>query len=246
MKYILIVLAVVLFFGSCKKDSPTPMGELELVFSYTVDVPELSGLSFGPDGNTLLTVSDNTNRIYELDMKGNVIRKLDYKGVDLEGVTYNPDENLIAVVDESLREVIFVDYDSGLEIVSYFIDIPYGSLTNGLEGISYDISNKDYHIVNEKQPGMFVVWNPITGLISQSGLQFADDYSGVYTDVENANLWIVSDESKRVYKCNLKAEVKMAYDLDDVKYEGIAIDNDMIYLVNDATSRLNVYRVKGN
>ena len=246
MKYFLIILLAFLFFGSCKKDSQTPMGELELVNSYTVDVPELSGLSFGPDGNTLLTVSDKTNRIYELDMEGVVLRTLEFEGVDLEGVTYNPDENLIAVVDESLRSVTLVDYNSGHDLETYPIDILYGSLTNGLEGISYNISNKDYYIVNEKDYGMLVVWNPLSGLISQSLLQFAADYSGIYTDVESSVLWIVSDESKRVYKCNLNAEVTMTYNLDALKYEGIVIDNDLIYLVNDATSKLNVYRVKND
>jgi len=34
-----------------------PMGTLELIDSYDVDVPEPSGLSFGPDMATLLTVS---------------------------------------------------------------------------------------------------------------------------------------------------------------------------------------------
>ncbi|MCK5079383.1 MAG: SdiA-regulated domain-containing protein, partial [Bacteroidales bacterium] len=93
----IVVILFILFAASCKKDETAdtvievPVGQLELIESYSIDVPEPSGLSFGPDNNTLLTVSDHTNQVYEMDMQGNIIRILDYTGKDLEGVTYNPD-----------------------------------------------------------------------------------------------------------------------------------------------------------
>ena len=66
------VIAFVLFLAvSCQKNETAdpvieiPVGTLELIDSYEVDVPEPSGLSFGPDNETLLTVSDHTNQVYE-------------------------------------------------------------------------------------------------------------------------------------------------------------------------------------
>jgi len=129
-----------------------------------------------------MAVSDKTNRIYELDSEGNVLRVLDFQGVDLEGVTYNPDDNLIAVVKESKREVTLIDYESGISIETYPVDIPYGSDLSGPEGISY----------------------------------------------------------------NINTDVQMIYSLDDLKNEGVVIDNYLVYLVNDATSKLNIYRIKAS
>lgn len=247
-----IIVCVMLLMFSCKDKEPTdpvleyPIGELELVHSYELNVPEPSGLSFGPGGNTLLTVSDNSNQIYELDFEGNILRVLNFNGRDLEGVTYNPDENLIAVVDERDREVTLVDYDSGNKTETFVINISIGSENSGLEGISYNNNSKYYYIVNEINPGILVIWNPDAGIISQDNLKFALDYSGVYVDADQSHLWFVSDESQLVYQCDYSNNVLMAFNLGELKFEGIAIDGDMIYLVNDATARLNIYKIKNN
>ena len=101
MQRVSIIVIVLLLVVSCQKNETsvpvieTPMGTLELIDSYSLDVPEPSGLSFGPDKKTLLTVSDHTNHIYELDLQGKVLRIFEYTGKDLEGVTYNPNEKLV-------------------------------------------------------------------------------------------------------------------------------------------------------
>ncbi len=252
MYRISIIIFVLFFLYSCKDKKPSdpvvdfPIGELELIHSYELNVPEPSGLSFGPGGNTLLTVSDNSNQIYELDFEGNILRVFNFTGRDLEGVTYNPDENLIAVVDERDREVSLVDYESGNKTETFKINIPIGSENSGLEGISYNINNKYYYIVNEINPELLVIWNPVSGIINQENLKFALDYSGVYTDANQSHLWYVSDESQRVYQCDYSNNVLMAFNLGELKFEGIAIDGDMIYLVNDATAKLNIYKIKNN
>ncbi len=38
----------------------------------------------------------------------------------------------------------------------------------------------------------------------------------------------------------------LQFELDKLKYEGIVVVNDTLYLVNDATARLNIYRIKNN
>ncbi len=249
MKRISIIVIVFLIAYSCtEKSTPVPgveipMGELEMTQSFAIDVPEPSGLSFGPDKNTLLTVSDETNQIYELDLLGNVIRVLDYTGSDLEGVTYNPDENLIAVVDERDREVALIDYTSGVTTGVHKIVIPFGSDNSGLEGISYNSNNKYYYILNEINPKLLIIWNPSSGIISEEDLNFAADYSGVFVDTDHSLLWIVSDESKRLFKCDYNASVMLGLNLYDLKYEGVAVDDDQIYLINDASSRLNIYKI---
>jgi uncharacterized protein YjiK len=240
----------VVVLGSCKTgDTQTPapdysQGKLELIGSFQTQVPEPSGLAFGPGMNTLLTVSDNTNQIYELNLKGNIIRVIDYTGRDLEGVTYNPDKNLIAVVDERDREVALIDYESGQMQGVYKINISTGSDNTGLEGISYNSNNKLYYIVNETNPDLLVIWNPESGILSQENLNFAQDYSGIYVDTDQSLLWFVSDQSEQIFKCNYSSKVLMVFDLDRSKYEGLTIDQDLVYVINDASAKLNIYQIK--
>lgn len=252
MKRISIICICLFIAISCtKNDVPVPVievpvGTLELIESYKVDVPEPSGLSFGANKMTLLTVSDHTNQVYELDQEGKVIRILEYEGKDLEGVTYNPVKDLIAIVEEAEREVSLLDYTSGNNMGTYKIIIPFGADNSGLEGISYNSNNGFYYILNEINPDLMVVWNPESGIISEVKLSFASDYSGIYVDVSNSLLWIVSDQSQSLYKCDYNGNALMRFKLDDLKYEGVVVDNDMVYLINDATARLNIYNIKNN
>lgn len=235
---------------SCKTgDTQNPVsgylqGGLERLGSFQTEVPEPSGLAFGPGMNTLLTVSDNTNQVYELNLQGEIIRVIDFTGRDLEGVTYNPDKNLIAVVDERDREVALIHYETGQVEGVYKISISAGSDNAGLEGISYNSNNKLYYIVNETNPDLLIVWSPESGIISQEKLNFAQDYSGVFVDATRSLLWFVSDQSQQIFKCDYNSKVLMVFDLDKSKYEGLAVDQDLLYVINDANARLNIYRIK--
>ncbi len=250
MTRISIIVILILVAASCKKDETAntvievPVGQLELIESYPIDVPEPSGLSFGPDNNTLLTVSDHTNQVYEMDMQGNIIRILDYTGKDLEGVTYNPDKNLIVVAEEADRKLTFIDYSSGSKLETYTLEIPSNSDNNGLEGISYNTNNKLYYVVNETNPDLLISWDVNSGIISEDKLNFASDYSGIFTDPDHSLLWFVSDQSKSLFKCDYNANVLQVFYLDELKYEGIVLDGDIVYLVNDATAKLYYYQIK--
>lgn len=252
MKRISIIGFVLFLAVSCqKKETPgpvveIPVGKLELIESYILDVPEPSGLSFGPQKGTLLTVSDHTNHVYEMDLQGNIIRILDYTGKDLEGVTFNPNKNLVVVAEEADREITFIDYDSGNKLETYKIDISFGSDNSGLEGVSYNLNNKLYYIVNETNPDLMLIWNPASGIISEEKLDFAADYSGIFTDSDHSLLWYVSDQSQSLYKCDYNSNVLLIFNLDELKYEGVVVDGDLVYLVNDATTRLNIYKIKNN
>lgn len=246
-----IILFISIFFTACKKDKPdTPVvevstGSLKLENSYSLDILEPSGLSFGPDKQTLLIVSDNANMVYETDLQGEIIRTLAYVGVDLEGVVYNPDEAIIAVVEERLREIVIIDYDNGNELERFPIDVDNNNDNKGLEGLSYNLNNKAYYIVNEDLPGELIVWNPKYGIIEKTGLSFAEDYSAIFVDFENSLLWIVSDDSQTLYKCDYKANVLMEFILPDTKYEGIVVDIETmkVSFVNDGTAKLDVFKI---
>jgi uncharacterized protein YjiK len=145
-----------------------------------------------------------------------------------------------------LREVILVDYDSGEEVDTFALSVSIVDEESGLEGISYNTNTKNYLIVNEKNPGLSILWNPDSGIINQVGLDFSLDYSGVFIDLNRLNLWYVSDESQAVFQCDTSNKVIAIFSLDSRKYEGILIKGDSLLVVNDATSKLNIYRMTTN
>ena len=128
------------------------------------------------------------------------------------------------------------------------IDVEQGNDNKGLEGLSYNLNNKAYYIVNEDLPGEMIVWTPLYGNINTTQLKFASDYSAIFVDTKNSLLWIVSDESQTVYRCDYKANVLMEYLLPDTKYEGIAVDVDnmILYVVHDGSAKLDVFKIKNN
>ncbi len=89
-----------------------------------------------------------------------------------------------------------------------------------------------------------VIWDPLSGIIGEEKLNFATDYSGIFADSDHSLLWYVSDQSKSLYKCDYNSNVLLTFDLDELKYEGVVIDNDLVYLINDATGKMNIYKIK--
>ncbi len=239
---------------SCTKEKPVvpepsyTVGTLELLNSYDINITEPSGLSYGPENNTFLIVSDNTNNVYETDLTGNVIRELGFVGSDLEGVTYNPIDDIVAVTDEQEREVIFIDYQSGVELSRHSINIDASTDNKGLEGISFNRNNSAYYIVNEGEPGELVVWNTKFGIISETIMSFADDYSSVFVDNNNSFVWFLSDESRALYKCDYNIDVMEVFDLDISKYEGLVVDTEInrVFMVNDKTATLEIFTIVNN
>jgi uncharacterized protein YjiK len=254
VKVVGTIVLLIMFGTACKKNEDTlpadpgntvPTGKLEKLDEFHMNIAEPSGLSFGRTKQSLFTVSDNSNKVYEMDLQGNVIRELAYTGEDLEGITCNPDDNVLAVVEERKREVVFLNYETGAEINRYKINVKEGDSNKGLEGISWNTNNRAYYLLNENNPALMMVWKPDAGIISEVDMNFAYDYSGIYADSENSFLWIVSDESQMLYRCNYNAKVLEKYELNFSKAEGIAVDyeNNRIYVISDKLSKLFVYKM---
>ena len=194
---------------------------------------------------SLLTVSDQTGKVYEISLEGDIIRIMNYTGSDLEGVCFNNEEQIIAVTEERSREVVFLDYPEGNEISRYKINVEIQAENKGLEGISYNSNNNMYYILNEALPGQLLIWNPDLGLIGTEEPDFASDYSGLCVDAPASCLWILSDESALFSKCDYKANPLITFMLTKTKFEGIAVDEDqnLVYLVNDGSSMMDCYKL---
>jgi len=236
MKYLLTILTLsILNFLPMKND-------IKLINVYDIKVKEPSGLSLNLQGDGLLTVSDKTGKIYGITFEGESMGMLDFKGKDLEGITTSPEHGHIYTIQEKGNLIIKLDA-IGREIDTFKLP-KYGKKQNsGIEGITYCSSRESFFLVHEKSPGKLIEWSPSKGVIAENELDFADDYSGICWDPSEDKLWIISDVSGTLVKCNYDGTPIETHTTGITKAEGIAIYTpaNEIYIVSDSDKKLYVF-----
>ncbi|RLD67926.1 MAG: hypothetical protein DRI84_01155 [Bacteroidetes bacterium] len=254
MKLLLLIILSLVIITSCNKDQPLPdnydnssdsaIYSFELINEYLLDIFEPSGLSWALNHEDFIVVDDHTNQAFVIDKKGKDLSQFPYLGNDTEGVTIDEDANEFWIAEEAESKLIQLNA-SGVEMNSYKIDINRSSSKKGLEGLAYDSKNKIFYILNEGEPGLLIKWHVNGGIISQKQLQFAQDYSGIYFDNADQSLWVVSDQSQKLFYCDLNGEVKQSFDLDYQKAEGVVVDqpNNRVYIVSDLEHKLYIYKI---
>ncbi len=246
--FILLILFVFFVFGCAEKKptqtDPPPKEEpkLELISAVDIQVDEPSGLCFSLNKKNLWTVSDKTGKVYKLDFNGNVLKTLSYTGNDLEGVAVDPADSTIWVAEEYLSQIVQLD-TLGNELNR--ITVTGASGNNGLEGITINSANNHFYLLKEQDHGVLIELDEAFNLLQYKRISFAFDYSGIFYESQNQHLWIVSDQSKKVYKCDLDATVLIEYPIDVQKAEGIAVDieNDLVYIVSDSYEKLYLFSI---
>ncbi|MEN8193844.1 MAG: SdiA-regulated domain-containing protein [Bacteroidota bacterium] len=234
---------------SCTEKSPTDIDppeqtepKLELISSFNLQVDEPSGLCFSLDMESLWTVSDNTRKVYKIDLTGKTQKTLSYTGNDLEGVAINPKDSTIWVAEENLSQIVQLD-TLGNELNRITVTGAGGG--SGLEGITINSANNHFILLKEKNPGVLIELDEEFNLLEYKRISFANDYSGIFYESQNQHLWIVSDQNEKVYKCDMEGVVLIEYPIDVDKAEGIAVDinNDLVYVVSDDTEKLYVFEI---
>jgi uncharacterized protein YjiK len=248
---IFLIVIVIIFSSSCDcnctkivttEEDPV----FELINKFSLDIDEPSGLDLALDNMSLWTVSDKRSKIYQINLIGQILQELSVPGTDLEGITLDSDGETMWVVQESLGELLQVD-TNGDEIQRVVIaGVRDGS--GGLEGITLNSINNHLFLLKEKDPSVLLELNTNFETILYKRISTAQDYSGIdYNEIEN-ELWIVSDQEKKVYRYDLSGAVLDSYPINVEKAEGIAFDNvnNLIYIVSDSADSLFVYRLDGN
>ncbi len=224
---------------SCDKETTTT-SQLELLSTYSIDVPEPSGLTINSAGNILYTVSDHTNKVYKLSTSGLVLQVFDFTGNDLEGVCSYTDGKLL-IAEERTKNIIELTTATGV-YSTHNMDYDNDETNAGIEGITYNPTTQNIYFLNEKNPDKLFKLNTSFSIISSYDLDFANDYSGIFYDTTDNLLWIVSDESQSINKCTLEGELIESYIINVQKPEGIAIANDKIYIVSDSQEKLYTFQ----
>lgn len=232
--FIFLFIVSVLAIGA---DRMKKIGEFKL------KVPEPSACVISYDNKYLWMVSDGNATVYKTDFKGKIVEKFAINAVDLEGITV-VDENKLCVVQEEKRELLLID-NKGKELKRVKINFS-GEANSGFEGVTFDSKRNKYYIVNEKKPCALVTLDNNFKIINKKTLNFSKDLSDIYYDANNDCLWISSDESHMVIKCDLEGNVIQKYKVSIKQIEGITIDKDnkYLYLVSDPEERLYKFEVK--
>lgn len=236
-----------LLYTSCDKENPSDSGilqkELILISDTILPFSEPSGIAYSDILQKLWIVSGGNQHVYMLDTNGNVEKKLNYTGTDLEGITFDATDSTLWIIDEATKEISHLDLEGN---VLFQKQLVYSSKDNkGPEGITIG-ENHTLYIINEKDPSVLLELNDTFQIKHEYQLDFALDYSDIAYDSTNNSFYLLSDESKALFVWNKQQSAICKYSLPEVANEGIAYNRqrDVFYIVNDATDQLFIYRKK--
>ena len=238
----IFILAGVVTF--CTKDkNENTVKTLSFTIAEKIPVPEPSGLALSSDERNFWVVSDENSKVYLIDSWGRVVKSFQVIGEDLEGIAVM-NNSALAVVLERSREIVVLD-TSGTEIKRAALELE-GESNSGLEGITYDPAEKKFYILNEKKPRLLVTLDKNLSELKRDTLNFAKDVSGIYFDSSKKILWILSDESQRIFKTDLSGNPLEEFKIKVTQPEGITLNKagTKLYLVSDKTSTLYVYNLQ--
>ncbi len=102
-------------------------------------------------------------------------------------------DSTLAVVLEKKREIVIIDR-VGNEVKRVKLDIK-GDSKYGLEGIAFNPNNSHFFLVNGEQPRELYELNENFEVIQFNKITFADDFSGLFYNSDNNDLWILSDQN---------------------------------------------------
>lgn len=240
---LLACLALSFPIPGCKSSNtvaPRSIQTLRLVSSYTLDFAEPSDVTIDDTGTRLWAVSNSPDSVYELDLSGRRVKALPFVGHDLEGIAFDKSDQTLWLAEENRREVVHIDLNGNV-LGTFPLGIT-GEQNSGLEGLCLTAAGGIY-LLNEKRPGLFITLDPSVAIATIDTLKFAGDYSGMSFDPATGAVWIVSDQSRRLYLWSRTSGVMKEYYLPYDKAEGVAYDPvaDRFYIVTDTGHTLYVY-----
>lgn len=233
MKIIIItIFGIGLCFSSAYAQKTLKLKPTEKI---TIKVPEPSDIAYSADRKSLFIVSDN-GLLFETDLKGNILRKANYKGLDDEGVYVN--ESHVYVVEEFTRKIKMFSLPD--LILERTVKIPYfGGRNKGYEGLTYNKAKGVFSLFVEKDPLFVFELNEKLEKVNEINLgNLARDISAA--TFYNNHLWVLSDEDRTIFKLNPNDYSILAkWEIPVLNAEGIAfLPNGNIIVASDALERL--------
>lgn len=217
-------------------------------------VPDLgrdaSGVTYNAKTKTLYVVSD-VAEIYEITIEGDVIRKVELSGFeDTEGIVHIKEDQFALVEEQRGRfdivqigkEVRKVDI---LNAALYEIDPNPGH--ESLEGIAYDAASDVFLLVREERPRTIYRAKPkgrrveVSNPFDAEYLPIKDISDIAYNPRVSPNLFILSEESKRILEVDMTGQVLSSFGLIPHMFfstpEGLTFDDQgRLYVVAEGSA----------
>lgn len=186
---------------------------------------EPSGLVLSHEKNALWTVSDETEKIFKLNLNGELQKDESFEISDrgLEDIALDPSGEFLFVVKEEENEIIKLNVNTqevadrralsemaGYDTIArYFVNSPPNK---GLEGITWNADTGSIFVVKESIPGLLielssdlatiqhhVLLNDENGFTDNETVGDKLDFSGICYDRNRKYFWIVSDKGQRLF-----------------------------------------------
>lgn len=233
-----LLISTLLFFVSFSFFGITYSQSLNYDSWVYLDIPEPSDITLSRTGNSFYIVSDD-GILFETDLRGNIIRRASFTGIDFEGVY--ADENAIYVVDETTRKIHQFSY-SGLQL-ERTLTFPYsGARNSGFESITYNKQKGCFILITETNPVIIFEVDSNFRQLNEIKWNQSRDVSGATW--YDGHIWILSDEDMMVFKCDPLTYRPLAkWEINVLNPEGIAFDeNGQMYIVSDDLERLYFFK----
>ena len=213
--------------------------DLESTGQIKLDISEPSDICLSADRTRLYVVSDK-GRLFETDLKGNTLRRADYKGADFEAVCAVG--KWVYVVDETLRMIIRFDADD-FEYKDSRQYIYLGGMNRGWEAILHDEDRDRFITFTEKLPLLMFEFDDDLDQKDMTRLKDIKEVSGA--TYHNGDIWLLSDEDRTVYRVSPKSfKVKESWVIPVLNPEGLTFspDGKELWVVSDDLHR--IYKFK--
>ncbi|WP_413042706.1 SdiA-regulated domain-containing protein [Pseudomonas sp. YJ42] len=222
---------------------------------------DLSALTFDPDRDSLIAITNGTPQLLELSLQGELLRAIPLTGFgDPEAIEYIS-RGVYVISDERLQRLLRVEVDERTERIDAAASQQFSLAieqngNKGFEGLAYDVAGNRLFVAKERDPvriyeiqGFPYAENgqPLAVHVSEdperdAGL-FVRDLSSLQYDEQTGHLLALSDESRLIVELDTRGKPISTLSLRAGEHglekhvpqaEGIAMGPDgTLYLVSE-------------
>ena len=220
-------------------------------------IPEASGITYVKKTNTLFVVNDEGS-LYELSLKGKIIRKKKLASYDLEGISYDFKNDLLILAIEGRDNILLVHRNNFKIKKEISIKRKYKKKLllkkdkkRGLEGIV--LINSQLYVSNQskltypKEDASVIVILPYT--IKKKKLKIIDILNHGLKDISGltyykGHLYMISDTTSTIYLYSFKEKriIKEKKLTHAHAQEGITFDKKGNLYIADDKGKILVYK----
>jgi uncharacterized protein YjiK len=144
------------------------------------------------------------------------------------------------LIEERSGDLVHLD-TSGVVLNRVHISNFESEVNQGFEGITFRPPVGKLYLVHEANPLAIVELDTTGSVLNRFTLFFAPDLSGITFDDSRNEFIILSDVAGEAYHTTLSAEYLVSWETGIDKAEGIAVNEDTLYIVSDSESELYTF-----